>query len=84
MNDHLAQLVEGSPGRFAGFTHLPMSSLEAAADELERCVTQHGLLGGMVHGTTGGLFLDDPRFAPLLARFKAFDVPLYLHPAAPP
>ena len=84
MNDHLARLVEDNPGRFAGFTHLPMSAPEAAADELERCVTLHGLVGGMVHGTTGGLFLDDPRFAPLLARFEALDVPLYLHPALPP
>ena len=84
MNDHLARLVEDNPGRFAGFTHLPMSAPEAAADELERCVTRHGLVGGMVHGTTGGLFLDDPRFAPLLSRFETLDVPLYLHPAPPP
>ena len=84
MNDHLARLIADNPGRFAGFTHLPMSAPEAAADELERCVTRHGLVGGMVHGTTSGLFLDDPRFAPLLARFEALDVPLYLHPAAPP
>jgi predicted TIM-barrel fold metal-dependent hydrolase len=61
-----------------------MSAPDAAADELERCVTRHGLVGGMVHGTTGGLFLDDSCFAPLLSRFEALDVPLYLHPAAPP
>lgn len=56
---------------FAGFTHLPMSAPEAASDELERCVTRHGMVGGMVHGTTDGLFLDDPRFTPLLSRFEA-------------
>ena len=38
----------------------------------------------MVHGTTGGLFLDDPSFDVLLARFETLDVPLYLHPAPPP
>jgi predicted TIM-barrel fold metal-dependent hydrolase len=29
------------------------------------------------------VFLDDARFAPLLARFEQLDVPLYLHPAPP-
>ena len=84
MNDLLARLVVDHPGRFAGFTHLPMTAPEAAADELERCVTQHGFCGGMVHGTTGGRFLDDPSFEALLSRFEVLDVPLYLHPAPPP
>ncbi len=84
MNDFLAARVTENPGRYAGFTHLPMRSPEAAADELERMVTQHGFVGGMVNGTTNGLFLDDASFEPLLARFEALDVPLYVHPAPPP
>ena len=84
MNDRLAQTVAKHPGRYAAFAHLPTSAPELAADELERCVTRHGFLGGMVNGTTGGLFLDDPRFDPLLARFEQLGVPLYLHPAPPP
>ena len=84
INDRLAETVAAHPGRYAAFTHLPTSAPELAADELERCVTQHGFLGGMVNGTTGGLFLDDPKFEPLLARFERLGVPLYLHPAPPP
>lgn len=84
INDCLAQTVAEYPSRYAAFTHLPTSAPELAADELERCVTQHGFLGGMVNGTTGNLFLDDPRFEPLLARFERLGVPLYLHPAPPP
>ena len=83
-NDILAQACADNPGRYAGFTHLPMTNPAAAADELERCVRDHGFVGGMVHGTTDGKFLDDASFAPLLARFEALDVPLYLHPALPP
>ena len=83
-NDALAARVAAHPTRFAAFTHLPASEPEAAADELERTVTGHGFVGGFVHGTTNGLFLDDPGFAPLLARHEALDVPLYLHPAPPP
>ncbi len=84
LNDILARTVTEHPGRYAGFTHMAMTAPDAAADELERTVTEHGFLGGMVHGTTDGLFLDDPSFTPLLSRFEALDVPLYLHPALPP
>ena len=84
INDRLAQTVAEHPERYAAFTHLPTSAPELAADELERCVSQHKFLGGMVNGTTGGLFLDDPRFEPLLARFEQLGVPLYIHPAPPP
>ena len=83
-NDALAEKVAAHPTRFAAFTHLPTGEPRAAADELERCVKDHRFVGGFVHGTTGGLFLDDPKFEPLLARFEALDVPLYLHPAPPP
>ncbi len=84
INDRLAQTVAGHPDRYAAFTHLPTAAPELAADELERCVTQHGFLGGMVNGTTAGRFLDDAAFEPLLARFERLGVPLYLHPAPPP
>ena len=83
-NDILARAVAENPGRYAGFTHLATTNPAAAADELERTVTEYGFVGGMVHGTTDGKFLDDPAFEPLLARFEALDVPLYLHPALPP
>jgi predicted TIM-barrel fold metal-dependent hydrolase len=84
MNDYLARAVTENPGRYAGFAHLPVGVPAAAADELSRVVEQHGFVGGMVNGTTGGLFLDDPSFEPLLARFEQLDVPLYIHPAPPP
>ena len=74
------------PARLAGFATLPTGSPAAAADELSRAVGELGFAGGLVNSTLGtnGLFLDDPSFAPLLARFEALDVPLYLHPAPPP
>ena len=59
-NDHLAGFIGERPDRYAGFEHLPMTALQAAADELERCVRALGLKGAMVNGTTDGKFLDDP------------------------
>jgi len=83
-NDALAGVVAGNPERYAGFAHLPMTAPEAAADELERCITSLGFCGVLVNGLIEDRFLDDPRFAPVLARTEALGVPLYLHPGIPP
>jgi hypothetical protein len=85
-NDYLAAVIASAPGRLAGFATLPTGAPAAAAEELSRCVTGFGFVGGMVHSTIGinGRFLDDPEFSVLLSRFTALDVPLYLHPAPPP
>jgi predicted TIM-barrel fold metal-dependent hydrolase len=83
-NDRLAAAIAQYPNRFFGFAHLPMTNPLAAAEELARTVRAHGFRGAMVNGTTEGLFLDDPRFAPLLARAEELGVPLYLHPGVPP
>jgi uncharacterized protein len=84
-NDRLAAAVRAYPDRFAGFATLPTADPRAAADELERAITELGFVGALVNGTLGsnGAFLDDARFAPLLDRFERLEVPLYLHPAPP-
>lgn len=83
-NDRLAAAVREYPKRFAGFAALPLQEPEKAAGEFERCVRQLGFKGALVHGTTRGIFLDDPRFTPLFETAQALDVPIYLHPAPPP
>jgi uncharacterized protein len=85
-NDQLAAAVRAYPARFAGFATLPTADPQAAADELERAVTELGFVGALVNSTLGSnrAFLDDPRYEPLLDRFEGLDVPLYLHPAPPP
>jgi uncharacterized protein len=35
-------------------------------------------------GRCSGRFLDDPVFAPILARAEALDAPIYIHPGIPP
>jgi predicted TIM-barrel fold metal-dependent hydrolase len=83
LNDHLAAAKRTHPDRFAGFAALPTAVPEAAADELERCVADLGFVGAMVHGHTGGRFLDDKEFWPIFARAEALGVPIFLHPALP-
>jgi uncharacterized protein len=83
-NDALAAVVRDRPDRFASFAHLPVHLPEAAADELEYAVRELGFCGALMSGTTKGKFLDDPSFAPLLARAEQLDVPIYIHPGVPP
>jgi len=83
VNDRLAGVIAGHPSRFAGFAALPTAEPAAAAEELERAVTQLGFKGAMVHGLTNGVFFDDERFWPILERAESLDVPIYLHPAVP-
>jgi uncharacterized protein len=83
-NDRLAALASDYPGRFRGFAHLPLSNPEAAADELERAVTGLSFCGALISGTIDGLFLDDPRFEPILERAERIERPIYLHPNTPP
>ena len=82
-NDRLAEFIATQPDRFAAFAALPTPDPQAAADELERTVTQHGFKGAMIHGLTDGVFFDDKRFWPVFERAQALDVPLYIHPAMP-
>jgi predicted TIM-barrel fold metal-dependent hydrolase len=84
LNDALADACRTHPKRFAGFAHLPLRSPEAAARELERCIKDLGFVGLLVNGTTEDLFLDDPRFEPILAAAEQLDVPLYIHPSLAP
>ena len=83
VNDRLHAIVAENPRRFAAFASLPTADGDEAADELERCIADLGFKGAMVHGLTAGIFLDDRRFRPLLARAARLSVPLYIHPAEP-
>lgn len=83
-NDRLATAVERNPDRFAAFAHLPMKDPVAAADELERCTKQLGFRGASINGTTDGMFLDNPRFEPILSRAADLGCPLYIHPGPAP
>jgi predicted TIM-barrel fold metal-dependent hydrolase len=83
VNARLIAAKREHPTRFSGFAALPTAVPEAAADEFERCVTDHGLVGAMIHGHAGGKFLDDKMFWPIFARAEKLGAPIFLHPATP-
>ena len=82
-NDRLYQAIQKYPARFAGFAALPTADPKASVDELERCVTELGFKGAMIHSHQQGEFLDAKKYWPIWERAERLGVPIYLHPALP-
>ena len=82
-NDALAAIIRDHPGRFGGLATVAPQDPEAAALEIERAMGPLGLNGIMINSHTGGRYLDQPEFAPLLAAAQANRAPIYLHPRMP-
>ena len=83
-NDTIAERISAYPDRFRAFAHLPTTNPDAAADELERTVKAYQFCGALINGLTNDEFLDDEKYAAILARAEQLDVPIYLHPGLPP
>lgn len=82
-NDDLAESVRQNPTRFGGFATLATQDPDAATAELERAVTDLGLVGALINGHTHGRYLDDPAYEPLFATAERLGAPIYLHPTTP-
>jgi 5-carboxyvanillate decarboxylase len=83
-NDRLSDLVRSHPTRFSALAAVSYENVDGAVAELRRAVTDLGLRGLILNDHIRGSYIDDPRFAPLLATLEELDVPLYLHPNTPP
>jgi len=82
-NDALAAAIAPDRIRFGGWALLPMQDPEAAAQELRRCVRDHGFVGGHVASNVRGIYLHDARFEPIFRAAVGLNVPLFVHPADP-
>ena len=82
-NDRLSEAVRRHPTRFAGLASFAPQDPAAAAREMERAITTLKLNGFLVNSHTGNLYLDDPRFWPILEAAEGLGAPLYIHPRAP-
>ena len=60
-NDEAAAAVAAAPDRLQAMATLPFADPHQVAVELERA-TRLGLVGVTLHGRTGGVLIDDPRF----------------------
>jgi 5-carboxyvanillate decarboxylase len=83
-NDELAEIIRQHPKRFAGFAAIAPQDPEAAAAELERAVKKLGFKGVLITGHSRGEFLDGRKYWVIFEMAEKLDVPIYIHPWAPP
>jgi aminocarboxymuconate-semialdehyde decarboxylase len=82
-NDALAATIASDHTRFGGWALLPMQNPQAAAQELRRCVRNHGFVGGHIASNVRGIYLHDEQFEPIYQAATDLNVPLFVHPADP-
>ena len=83
-NDQVADAVRRYPTRFAALAAVAPQDPKAAAREAERAVRRLGLKGLIINSHTRGEHLDDPKFWDIFEAAEALNVPIYIHPQAPP
>jgi gamma-resorcylate decarboxylase len=85
-NERMAEAVAARPDRYRAFAALPMHDAKTAADELTRCVREHGFKGAMLNGfqQVGNVddvrYYDLPEYRDFWSAVAELDVPIYLHP----
>ena len=80
-NDLMASAIAEHPNRLLGLGSLPMQSIPASCQELERVVRELGL-SGVAIGTDFPWGFANPQLDPLYEALVALDVPLFVHPSS--
>jgi aminocarboxymuconate-semialdehyde decarboxylase len=80
LNDHIAGVVAGHPGRFVGLGTVPMQSPELAIRELERCMRELGLRGVQIGSNVNGTNLDNPELFPIFEAAASLGAAVFVHP----
>ncbi len=79
LNDARAEYASYAPDRLKLVAKLPMIEPKAAAEELERCVTQHGFVGMVTATHIREKNLDDPSFDVVWATAERLGVAVCTH-----
>ena len=82
-NDELTQIVRDGAGRFAALVCLPLPSVDAALDELDRRWGRPEFAGVSLLTNYGGQYVGKPDFDPLLAELDARGAVVHVHPTLP-
>lgn len=83
INDATAALCRAHPDRFVGLGSLPLANVDAALEELDRCVGELDMKGVMIGSNIDGVALNDAKFEPMWARLNELRLPVYEHPMFP-
>jgi len=83
MNDEMAKAQKQWPERIRWFASLPWQHADLALKELSRAL-ENGAVGVMVLANIDGKALTDPSFAPIWNAIDSKNLPVLVHPTAPP
>jgi 2,3-dihydroxybenzoate decarboxylase len=83
-NDILFDACKAHPTRFSGMTAIAPQDVAGSVRELERGARKLGFGAAVINGHTLGEYHDHEKYWPIYEAAEALDVPIYLHPNAPP
>lgn len=79
LNDHIAEIVNARPSRFAGLATLPMQAPDLAIEELERCMTL-GFSGVQIGSHVNDWNLSAPELFPVFEASERLGAAVFVHP----
>ncbi len=83
-NELAAELIRDCPDRFGGFACLPLPDVDGALAELAYALDELRLDGVVLFSNARGVYLGDPRFAPLFEELQRRRAVVFVHPNPSP
>ena len=83
-NELAAQMIRDRPDRYAGFACLPLPDVDGALAELAYALDDLRLDGVLLFSNARGVYLGDPRFAPLFDELQRRAAVAFVHPNPSP
>ena len=80
VNDGIADMVAAKPDRLRGMATIPLQHPDAAIDEMERVVREHGFRAIEIGTSVEGVQLAERKFRPILRRAQELDLFVFAHP----
>lgn len=79
-NDFVAEVVSRHPSRFAGLGTVPMQDPDLAIAEMQRCITELGMVGIEIGSHVNEWNLSDPALFPFFEACAETGASLFVHP----
>jgi predicted TIM-barrel fold metal-dependent hydrolase len=83
VNEEQAGIVQRHPTRFGALAILPLPDIQAALVELDYALGPLALDGVVLFSNIQGIYLGDPRFAPLFDALESRRATVFVHPTPP-
>ena len=84
LNEELAEIVRSRPARFGALATLPLPHVDAALAEIAHVFDVLGADGVVAMTNYDGVYLGNPRFAPVLDELNRRGAVLFVHPTEAP